>query len=65
MIYLIFRWNSFASNVTSALGLKPGGPINVLGLSFAGSDYGNGGFSPQQAYADGLLTGSAGGFVKV
>ena len=59
------RWESFAASVASAISLQPGGRPQLQGLAFAGSDHGAGGFSPQQAYADGILSSTAGKLIGV
>lgn len=63
--HAISRWESFAASVASAVSLQPGGSPQLQGLAFAGSDHGAGGFSPQQAYADGILTSTAGKLIGV
>lgn len=61
---LVNEWNSIAGAVSKALGLVKGKAPSWLALSFAGSDHGAGGFSPQQAFADGLLTSTPGQLIS-
>ncbi|GLB40604.1 putative glycosyl hydrolase family 79 C-terminal beta domain [Lyophyllum shimeji] len=50
-------WLRFARNVSAAAGLSPTSHTKFLGASFAGSSHTTTGFSPQAAFAAGLLTG--------
>ncbi|KAH7108202.1 hypothetical protein BKA62DRAFT_681430 [Auriculariales sp. MPI-PUGE-AT-0066] len=58
-------WVALAGSVSTALGIKKGSLPSWISLSFAGGDHGNGGFSPQQAYANGLLSTTAGSLITV
>ncbi|KZT42000.1 glycoside hydrolase family 79 protein [Sistotremastrum suecicum HHB10207 ss-3] len=61
----VSTWSSFAESVASAIGLQAGTRPFVQGLAFGNSDHGAGGFSPQQAYNDGILSTSAGKLITV
>ncbi|KZV85884.1 glycoside hydrolase family 79 protein [Exidia glandulosa HHB12029] len=61
---MVSEWIAIADEVTTALGLKKGASPSWIALSFAGSDHGAGGFSPQQAFADGILTSTAGALIS-
>lgn len=51
---LIFRWVNFAENVTVAAGISSSGP-KYMGLSFSGSSHSTSSFSPQGAFANGII----------
>ena len=56
------RWSQWMGDIINATGLEKG---KVQALALAGSDFGKGGFSPQQAIKDGLLDTFAGQFIGV
>ncbi|KAF5382078.1 hypothetical protein D9615_004232 [Tricholomella constricta] len=62
--YNATQWTSFATNVTSALGISSTSTTKFWGAAFAGSSHSTSGFSPQSVFNQGLLSSTAGSFIS-
>jgi len=54
------EWTNFAQNVSVAAGITSGSGPKFIGTAFAGSSHSASSFSPQGAFANGLLTSAPG-----
>lgn len=55
-----YRWTTFASNVSVAADIVSGSGPKFFGVAFAGSSHSTSSFSPQGAFANGLLSSAPG-----
>ena len=60
-----YRWQTFARDIINATGLQPNTTPTLILASFAHSDNGAGGFSPQMLYQRGVLSGPLGNYISV
>ncbi|KAH7928288.1 glycoside hydrolase family 79 protein [Leucogyrophana mollusca] len=59
------QWTSFATNVSATAGLSASSYTKLIGCAFAGSSHNDlQGFSPQAAFADGLLDSTPGRLIR-
>jgi len=59
------QWTAFAGNVSQAIGMKVGTAPGFQMPSFANSDFGHGGFSPESTFSDGILKTTPGSMVTM